>query len=56
MNGGGPSSLERILGRATLEQAPKYIHLADVHVWVQRRWHSPMDVMQAALRQRSPLR
>jgi integrase/recombinase XerC/integrase/recombinase XerD len=54
MNGGDPFSLQRILGHTTLEMVRRYIHLADVHVRIQHRGYSPMDVLQAASRPRSP--
>lgn len=41
MNGGDPFSLQRILGHTTLEMVRKYVHLADVHVRLQHRRHSP---------------
>jgi hypothetical protein len=34
----------------------RYMHLADVHVRLQHRRYSPMDVMQAAMHQREPTR
>lgn len=50
VNGGDAFSLQRILGHTTLEMVRRYMHLADVHVRLQHRRYSPMDVMQAALR------
>ena len=54
VNGGDPFSLQRIMGHTTLEMVRRYIHLADVHVRLQHRRYSPMDVMQAATRQHAP--
>lgn len=50
MNGGDPFSLQRCLGHTTLEMVRRYVHLADVHVRLQHRRYSPMDVMQAERR------
>ena len=50
VNGGDAFSLQRILGHTTLEMVRRYMHLADVHVRLQHRRYSPMDVMQAGLR------
>jgi integrase len=54
VNGGDPFSLQRIMGHTTLEMVRRYMHLADVHVRLQHRRYSPMDVMQAATRQHAP--
>jgi len=56
VNGGDAFSLQRILGHTTLEMVRRYMHLADVHVRLQHRRYSPMDVMQAAMHQRAPTR
>lgn len=50
VNGGDAFSLQCILGHTTLEMVRRYMHLADVHVRLQHRRYSPMDVMQAGLR------
>ena len=56
INGGDPFSLQRIMGHTTLEMVRRYMHLADVHVRLQHRRYSPMDVMQAETRQHAPAR
>ena len=56
VNGGDPFSLQRIMGHTTLEMVRRYMHLADVHVRLQHRRYSPMDVMQAETRQHVPTR
>jgi integrase/recombinase XerC/integrase/recombinase XerD len=56
VNGGDAFSLQRILGHTTLEMVRKYMHLADVHVRLQHRRYSPMDVMQAQTRRLVPAR
>lgn len=56
VNGGDAFSLQRILGHTTLEMVRRYMHLADVHVRLQHRRYSPMDVMQAAMHQRAATR
>jgi hypothetical protein len=44
------------MGHTTLEMVRRYMHLADVHVRLQHRRYSPMDVMQAETRQHVPTR
>ena len=56
VNGGDAFSLQRILGHTTLEMVRRYMYLADVHIRLQHRRYSPMDVMQAAIHQRPPAR
>ncbi len=56
VNGGDAFSLQRILGHTTLEMVRRYVHLADVHVRLQHRRYSPMDVMQAEMHQRAAAR
>lgn len=47
INGGDPFSLQLMLGHTTLEMVRRYMHLADVHVRLQHRRYSPMDMMHA---------
>lgn len=49
VNGGDAFSLQRMLGHTTLEMVRRYMHLADVHVQLQHKRYSPMDILQSQL-------